>query len=90
LRMKLYGVSSPEIELRAEDVRQAFQHDLGSLTIRSGALKLARFRFHLLYPGERPTTVTFEVEPPSRTDLAQRRYSRVIEDYLVDQGVKLH
>jgi hypothetical protein len=90
VRMKLYGVSNPIIELRADDVPAAFQNDLGSLTLNSGTLNMARFCFHLCYPGRRAIKVTFEIDPPSRTDLTQKKYAQVIEDYLLQQGVKLH
>lgn len=89
VRMKLYGVTNPELELRAPDVRDAFEYDLGGLTLNSGVMTLARFRFHLHPDGEKPAKVTFEIEPPSRTDLAQKRYADIIERYLMEQGVKL-
>lgn len=90
IRMKLYGVSSPVIDLRARDIQDAFKHDLGSLTINSGVLTMARFHFHLRFPNHKLIKVTFEIEPPSRTNLAQKRYAQVIEEYLLEQGVKLH
>jgi len=65
VRMKLYGVSDPVIELKAKNVREAFKHDLGSLTLNSGILLLARFRFYLRYPHQRQIKVTFEIEPPT-------------------------
>lgn len=90
VRMKFYGISNPVVELKADDVTTAFQYDLGSLTLNSGTLVLARFRFHLHYPGKREIKVTFEIDPPSRTDLAQKKHAQVIENYLLQQGVKLH
>ncbi len=88
VRLKLDGSEEPEIEIKSDDVRRTVDRYLkGSLA--SGKLTYAKFRFHLRPPGGRPTKVTFEVEPPSRTDLAQKRYADVIERYLEEQKVKL-
>ena len=72
-----------------KNVRDAFEKDLGTLKISSGVLLLASFRFYLEYEDQRPTTVTFEIEPPSKTDLTKSRHREVIEKYLVKQKVKL-
>jgi hypothetical protein len=89
VRLKLHGSGDPIIEVKSGDVLQTFSRDLSGLSLASGELTLARFRFHLRSDGEKPAKVTFEIEPPSRTDLAQRRYADIIERYLVEQGVKL-
>ena len=64
VRMNLYGISNPVIELKADDILTAFQNDLGSLTLKSGILTMARFRFHLRFPGQKAIKVTFEINPP--------------------------
>lgn len=88
VRLKLDGSEEPEIEIKSDDVRRTVDRYLkGSLA--SGQLTYAKFRFHLRPPGGRPTRVTFEIEPPSRTDLAQKRYADIIERYLHEQRVKL-
>ena len=58
-------------------------------SLASGKLTYARFRFHLRPEGEGPKKVTFEIEPPGRTDLAQKKYADIIERYLEEQKVKL-
>ena len=87
--MKLEGASEPEIEIRSRDLRWTFDQDVPCFDLDSGELKMARFQFRLHPRNRKPTTVTFEVEPPDRTDLAQKQYAEVIENYLVQQKVKL-
>lgn len=89
VRLKFHGPGDPVIEVKSNDILQTFSRDLEGLSLASGELTLARFRFHLHPEGEKPAKVTFEIEPPSRTDLAQKRYADIIERYLVEQGVKL-
>jgi hypothetical protein len=89
VRLKLHGPGDPVIEVKSGDVLETFAQDLKGLSLASGELTFARFRFHLRLQGERTAEVTFEIEPPSRTDLAQKRYADIIENYLVQQGVKL-
>lgn len=89
VRMTVYGVTNLIADFRSPDILQSFGRDLPGFGISSGVLTLARFRFYVHYPGERPTTVTFSVEPPSRTDLAERRYTDLILAYLRQQGIQL-
>ena len=89
VRLKLRGQGDASIDIRSEDVRKTLDDGAWGLSLRSGEMGLARFRFHLRPQGEKPQTVTFEVEPPARTDLTQKRYADIIERYLVEQGVKL-
>ena len=89
VRLKLFGSGDPVIEVKSSDVLQTFSRDLNGLSLASGELTLAKFRFHLHPDGENPAKITFEIEPPSRTDLAQKRYADIIEGYLVQQKVKL-
>lgn len=89
VRLKIYGVSNSVINLSASDIYKAFKHDLGSLNFSSGQLQMAKFRFHILKKNGKITTNTFTIEPPSRTDLNNSSYRNIIENYLVEQGVKL-
>ncbi len=89
VRLKLHGPGDPVIEVKSGDVLQTFTQHFQGLSLASGELTLARFRFHLRPEGEKPVKVTFDIEPPSRTDLAQKRYADIIQGYLVEQGVKL-
>ena len=89
VRLKLPGPGDPLIEVRSRDVLETLARDVKGLSLASGVLTFARFRFHLHPDGEKPVKVTFEIEPPSRTDLAQKRYADLIQRYLVQQRVKL-
>lgn len=89
VRLKLYSPGDPVIEVKSRDVLHTFARDLAGLSLNSGRLIFARFCFHLHPDGEKLVKVTFEIEPPSRTNLAQKRYADIIENYLVQQGVKL-
>jgi hypothetical protein len=89
VKMKLHGATKLVVEFTSPDVLASFRYDLPGLRIDSGILTLARFRFHIHFPGERPTTVTFNIEPPTITNLAERRYSDLIMRYLERQGVKV-
>lgn len=87
VRLALYAPGGPIIEVRSGDILGTLRHHIQGITLSSGELLLARFCFHLQPEGQRPASVTFEVEPPARTDLAQKRYADIIEHYLVEQGV---
>jgi len=89
VRLKLYSPGDPVIDVKSRDVLQTFARDLDGLSLKSGELTFAKFCFHIHPGGEKPVKVTFEVEPPSGTNLAQKRYADIIENYLVQQGVKL-
>jgi hypothetical protein len=89
VRTQLHGATKLVAEFTSPDILNSFRYDLPGLGIASGILTLARFRFHLHFPGEKPTTVTFNIEPPAVTSLAERRYANLIMRYLERQGVKL-
>ena len=88
-RLKLAGPGSPAVEIKSEDVLKTLRQDLRGLSLADGELTLVRFNFRLEPGGERPLTVAFDIEPPMRTDLAQKNYADIIEDYLREQGVVL-
>ena len=89
-RLKLYDRSSSFIDVKSEDVARGTLGDgrLG-LSLGSGELQLAQLRFTLRPQGETPKAITFQIEPPARTDLTQKRYADIIERYLLEQGVKV-
>ena len=89
VKMRLYGSTKLVADLRSPDLLRSFRDDLPGLNVRSGDLLLVRLQFHLTYPNERPTTVTFTIEPPATTDLPERRHAEDILKYLDEQGVKL-
>lgn len=88
-RLKLLGPYETVIDIRSADVLRSFQTDLQGLSLRSGVLLMARLRFRIKLPEEPERTLTFEIEPPGRTDLVERRHSELVLRYLEAQGVKL-
>jgi len=90
IRMRMYGIAEPFVEVSAPDVAIALEHDLPGLRLDAGVLLSAKLTFHIQYPGERRTTRTFKIRPPSRSDLPDRRDTELILGYLERQGVKLH
>jgi len=71
VRLGLHGISRGMITLRADDVRQMLQYDVPGVTLRSGSLASAKFRFHLQQPGaKRRQQMTFTITPPTKRTLA--------------------
>ncbi|MFH1486086.1 MAG: hypothetical protein ABIH46_08450 [Chloroflexota bacterium] len=89
VRLKLEGGSEPVIDVKSEDIMWSFERDLGGLSLSSSALTFARFRFRLQPEGRKPIAITFEIEPPAWTNLAEKRYADIIERFLEEQGVKI-
>lgn len=89
VKLRLFTVGDPVIEVQSGDVMWTFAHDLASIPMDAGEMTFARLRFHIQHLGEKLKKVTFEIQPPARTDLAQKRYADDIERYLRQQGVKL-
>jgi hypothetical protein len=77
------------VEITSKSVLGTLAQGLHQSPLRQGKLVAVRFRFQI-HPGQgRPVTVSFEVEPPVRTNLTQKRYADIIEEYLKEQGVML-
>ncbi len=89
VKMRLYGVTEPIINISSPDVAISFEHDMQGLSLENGLLLSAKLKFHIQYPGERPTSRTFTISPPSRSDLPDRRDRDLVMGYLEDQGVVL-
>lgn len=90
VKIQLRGASKAILNIRADDVLRTFKYDLKSLSLDSGHLVSATFRFQVQIAGERRATpLTFTVNPPSRTDIGERKYADIVLRYLKDQGVKL-
>jgi hypothetical protein len=89
IRMSLSTASAPVVEVKSKDIKWTFDGELGDLSLDSGRLDYARFRFHLKPDGRPSTTVSFEIQPPGRTDLVQKKHAEIIERYLEIQGVKI-
>ena len=87
-KIRLYDPHSLEIGLKS---KSGMGLDSGLLRshLRQGKLVAVRFRFYIRPDEGRPATVSFEVQPPVRSNLTQKRYADIIEDYLKEQGVML-
>lgn len=88
-RLKLFGAAETVIDIRSADVLDSFRRDLHGLSLQSGLLLMARLRFRIKLPREPERTLTFEIEPPGRTDLVERRHADLVLRYLERQGVML-
>ena len=89
VRMRLYGVTEPIINISSPDVAISFEHDMQGLSLASGLLMSAKLKFHIQYPGERATSRTLTISPPSRSDLPDRRDRELVMGYLEAQGIVL-
>ena len=87
--MRLYGVTEPIVNISSPDVAISFEHDMQGLSLASGLLLSAKLKFHIQYPGERATSRTFTISPPSRSDLPDRRDRELVMGYLEEQGIVL-
>ncbi len=89
VKMIVFGPTDLIADFRSPDILRSFENDLPGFGLSSGLLVMARFRFYIHRIGERPTTVTFSVEPPATTDLAERKYADEILRYLRKQAIRL-
>ena len=89
VKMRLYGVTEPIVNISSPDVAISFEHDMQGLSLSGGLLMSAKLKFHIQYPGERATSRTFTISPPSRSDLPDRRDRELVMGYLEAQGVVL-
>lgn len=79
---------NPVVTVRADNVVETLHYHLKCLAFSGGTLRAIKLRFRLECAGEPETLVTVEIEPPDRTNLAQKKHADVIERFLVEQGVK--
>ncbi len=86
--LRLMGKTRPVVIISSGDVRKSLQENIGGINLGNGELTYARFRFVLKVDG-RKRKVSVAITPPVKTDLAQKRHSDIISDYLKEQGVKL-
>jgi hypothetical protein len=75
------------LQLNSSDVFETLE-ELPTLALDMGVLVAARFRFRI-GGGKKVQSVTFEVAPPSRTDLPESTSTNLINSYLRRQGVRL-
>jgi hypothetical protein len=88
VKLRLMGKTRPVVIISSGDVRKSLQEGISGIDLSNGELVYARFRFVLKVDGKK-RKVSVEIVPPMTTDLAQKRYSDIISDYLKEQGVKL-
>lgn len=88
-KLRLDDLHSPELEIKSKDVLATLRRSLGGLSLNQGTLSSVRLRFQIQPENEKAATVSFDIEPPARTNLAQKRYADIIEDFLKEQGAKL-
>jgi len=88
IKLKLPGGTDSVIKISSKDVRKTFAEDISDVSLDSGELIYAHFRFILDIDGKKQK-VSFLIAPPAVSDLGQKRHTELISDYLKAQGVKL-
>ena len=88
VKLAMRGITNPAVVISSSDVLRTLKDDLDGISLSSGDLVHAKFRFKLEIDGK-PRKVIFEITPPSVTDLTKKKYADIISDYLKEQGVKL-
>lgn len=89
VRMKLNAADAPTFQLHSKDVYETLRTQFQGLSLNSGQLTSVELCFRIQPDGEKPVDVCVAIEPPDRTDLAQKRYNDIIKNYLSQQKVKL-
>jgi len=88
IRLVLPGRTEPVIKISSKDVIKTLDDDMPTISLASGSLTYARFRFFLDIEGDEKK-VSFMIAPPDVSDLSQKKYADIISEFLKDQGVKL-
>lgn len=88
VKLAMRGAGAPTMTISSDDVLRTLQNDLYGVSLSSGDIVHAKFRFTLNIDGKR-RRVTFEITPPNVTDLTKKRYADIIGAYLKENGVKL-
>ena len=89
VKLRLNDLHSTQVQIRSKDVLETLRSSLRDVSLNRGELTAVRLRVQLQPGNGRPATISFDIEPPSRTNLAQKRHADIIEEYLREQGVKL-
>lgn len=87
IKLELPGSTEPVMRISSKDMRKTLAEDI-PVELDSGELTYAHFRFILELDGKKQK-VSFMIAPPDVSDLAQKKHSEIISDYLKEQGVKL-
>lgn len=80
--------SAGRVSIDHDDVVSYLARAHTGFSLAAGNLRAVRLRFHIEEPGEEPCDINVTVQPPDQIRLLDRRYERVIFDYLRAQGVK--
>ncbi|MBW1825043.1 MAG: hypothetical protein JRI87_10850 [Deltaproteobacteria bacterium] len=88
VKLVMRGITSPTMVINSSDVLSTLENDLNDISLDSGDLVHAKFKFGLDVDRKR-RKVTFEITPPNVTDLTRKKYADIIGDYLKENGVKL-
>ncbi len=88
-KWQLDDPDSPELVIRSQDVLQTLRRRPAGISLGLGRLSAVTLRFEMKSDKGRSEKVSFDIEPPARTNLAQKKYADIIEEYLKEQGVKL-
>jgi hypothetical protein len=88
VKISIRGETNPTLEIKSSNVLRTLEEDFRDISLRSGDLVHAKFRFRLNV-SKRGRNVTFEITPPNVTDLTRKRHADIIGAYLKENGVKL-
>lgn len=88
VKLAMRGTTSPALVIKSSDVLTTLEEDLHGISLSSGDLVHAKFRFKLDIDGKQ-RKVAFEITPPNVTNLTRKKYADIIGDYLKENGVKL-
>ncbi len=88
-KWRLDDPDSPELVIRSQDVLQTLRRRPAGISLGLGRLIAVTLRFQMKPDKGRSEKVSFDIEPPARSNLAQKKYADIIEEYLKNQGVKL-
>lgn len=88
VKLAIRGITNPAVVIKSSNVIKTLEDDLSGVTLSSGDLVHAKFRFILEIDGKQ-RKLTFEITPPNVTDLTKKKYADIVGDYLKENGVKL-
>ncbi|MBN1574824.1 MAG: hypothetical protein JW984_16630 [Deltaproteobacteria bacterium] len=88
VKLAIRGITNPAIVIKSSNIIKTLEEDLSGVTLSSGDLVHAKFRFILEVNGKQ-RKITFEITPPNVTDLTKKKYADIVGDYLKENGVKL-
>ncbi len=85
--LAINGSTEPTIHIESSDIGRTFKNDLTGLSLKAGDLTSAKFLFTVAIEGK-AKEVAFEITPPRSSDLGSKKYTGIIDDYLVENGIK--